>query len=89
MIFSVPDAPLQDMAFEGKALIVTNGCGLFGNGKGYTATVDSPTWGELLRVAVDSQEATGDLHHNFFEGLDHVATVLGDNISVYSLILGS
>ena len=87
MKFSVPDTALQDTAFEGKALIVTKGCSFFGNGKGYTATVDSPTWADLLKVATDSQAATGDLHHNFFEGLDHVATVSG--ISVYSLVLGS
>ena len=87
MRFSVPDAALQDTAFEGKALIVTKGCSFFGNGKGFTATVDSPTWADLLKVATDSQAATGDLHHNFFEGLDHVATV--SDISVYNLVLGS
>ena len=87
MIFSVPDASLQATAFEGKALIVTKGCSFFGNGKGYTATVDSPTWADLLKVATDSQAATGDLHHDFFEGLDHVATVSG--VSVYNLVLGS
>lgn len=55
----------------------------------------NPTWRQLFAIARKQQQATGDLHHDFFEGFydtgkdDYAAHANGYPVRVLKLALGS
>jgi hypothetical protein len=73
---------------KGKVVFVVSDEFHFGTGRTYESRVHfNPTYEDALQALEESIRITGDEHHVFFEGLEHLKTVRGT--FYYRLILGS
>ena len=79
---------LDEIAFKGKCFVYSTPDGYFAK-YGYISDIMiNPTWKDIMFIADNQIEATGDYHHVFLEGIETIKEVSNDIYEI-SLILGS
>ena len=88
-VFYSVDKPMNEVAIEGKAILVSDYDNFWGEGGNYRSdVVENPTWLDLALLADTAIRTTGDTHHQFFENIREVGEDT-DGVSVYRFIMGS
>ncbi len=69
----LPVDNLDDIAVDGRVQFSAEHDPFFGEGRAYrSSVVNSPTWLEVAALANEMIKTTGDLHHQFLEGISMV-----------------
>jgi hypothetical protein len=90
IVFYSVDAPMDEVAVEGKAVFIMNYDEFWGGeGMDYRSEIKTnPTWLDVAVLADAAIRCTGDTHHCFLEGLQPVGeSILG--APIYEFIMGS
>jgi len=80
---------LDDVAVEGPVLFTVAHDPFFGSGKDFVSSPrQSPTWLDVVAIANDAVQCTGDEHHIYLEGVTDSGEAI-EGYRVFSLDFGS
>jgi len=88
-VFYSVDAPMDEIAVEGKVVFIMPHDEFWGEGLDYRSEIKTnPTWLDVAVLADAAIRCTGDYHHSFFEGIRPVGeSILG--APMYEFVMGS
>ncbi len=85
----LPIDNLDEIAIEGKCILIKNYIQFWGKGKDYeSAVMENPTWWVVLQHANEMVEVTGDRHHVYLEGVENTGVEI-NGIPCYQFKMGS
>jgi hypothetical protein len=85
----LPVDVLDELAVDGPVVFTAKHDPFFGSGKDYVSNqLNSPTWMEVVAVANDAVQCTGDRHHIYLEGVENTGKLI-HGCKVFSLSFGS
>ncbi len=85
----LPIDNIDDVAFEGKGILVAEKDSFWGDGERYESeVVENPTWVQISVLANAMIKTTGDYHHNFLEGIQRTEKTK-DGITIFEFAMGS
>lgn len=88
-VFYSVDEPMDKVAIVGTVVLMAKHDEFWGEGKDYLSEpVTNPTWLDLAILADEAIVATGDYHHQFFEGVAPNGKGISGN-TVYEFFMGS
>ncbi|WP_139332556.1 hypothetical protein [Aquipseudomonas alcaligenes] len=84
----LPINNLNDIAIEGKIIVLANHNPFWGKGSDYKSQVlENPSWRELAVIANEVIVTTGDLHHAYLEGFEITRKI--NETTFIELVFGS